>query len=105
MGKSSPEAGTSDPRNLRLGFHTLCLHPSRMKTQDAEQALATHVAQDYTQRECGDRRAKNHQHTYFILHNGPSIQSDGGRRCVDYALCIQAVANKSEFPRIIRLSL
>jgi hypothetical protein len=55
-----------------------------METQDTEKALATHVAQDYTQREGGDRRAKNHQHTYFILHSGPSIQSLGSpvARCL-----------------------
>jgi hypothetical protein len=69
-----------------------------MKTQDAEQALATHVAQDYTQRECGDRRAKNHQHVYFILHNGPQSRIMARRRRVVYALCMWPVADKRQFP-------
>jgi hypothetical protein len=69
-----------------------------MKTQDAEQALATHVAQDYTQRERGDRRAKNHQHIYFVLHKGPQSRVMARRRCVVYALCMWPVADKREFP-------
>jgi hypothetical protein len=46
-----------------------------MKAQNIEQALAAYVAQQNTEGEGGNRRAKYHQHVHFIFHNGPSIQS------------------------------
>jgi hypothetical protein len=46
-----------------------------MKAQNIEQALAAHIAQQDAKGEGGNRRAKHHQHVYFIFHNGPSIQS------------------------------
>jgi hypothetical protein len=46
-----------------------------VETQNIEQGLAAHIAQHHTKREGGDRRAKNHQHTYVDSHSGPSIWS------------------------------
>jgi hypothetical protein len=69
-----------------------------VETQNIEQGLAAHIAQHHTKREGGDRRAKNHQHIYFILHNGPQSRVMARRRCVVYALCIWPVCQQKRIP-------
>jgi hypothetical protein len=73
-GENNAETKADDSNlcNLGLGLRALLRRHSSMETQDVEQGFAAHVSQHHTEGKGGNHRAKHHQHTYFISHNGPS---------------------------------